>query len=373
MGVSLTNWMVNKTGIDMKIAVYGISKNEDKFIKTFCESAKDADLILIADTGSTDDTVALGKQCGAEVRDICITPWRFDKARDAALAMLPKDIDICISLDLDEKLTEGWREEIERVWTKDTTRLRYKFDWGSGIVFYSEKIHARTGYYWKHPCHEYITLDPRTKEVWAHTDKLLITHHPDPTKSRGSYMSLLQVAIDEDRNCPRNAFYYARELSFNYRWQEAIIALNRYLALPDAKWEHERCYAMRLLGKCHEGLKKDGLPWYRRAVAEASETREPWVDLASATYRRGLWPECYSAAMSAIAITHKPMVYTTDAAAWGSLPYDLASVAAWQLGMKTQAIEMCKKAIGWNPDDSRLRKNLAAMIEQIPEPLSAQQ
>ena len=100
----------------MKIAVYAISKNEEQFVKRFCESAKEADLILIADTGSTDNTVQVAKECGASVYEICITPWRFDKARDAALALLPKDIDVCVSLDLDEELQPGWREEIERLW-----------------------------------------------------------------------------------------------------------------------------------------------------------------------------------------------------------------------------------------------------------------
>ena len=38
----------------LKIAVYAISKNEEQFVKRFCVSAKDADLILIADTGSED-------------------------------------------------------------------------------------------------------------------------------------------------------------------------------------------------------------------------------------------------------------------------------------------------------------------------------
>ena len=112
----------------MKIAVYAISKNEAHFVKRFCASAKDADLIVIADTGSTDDTVQLAMNAGARVFEICVKPWRFDKARDAALALLPPDIDICISLDLDEVLEPGWRKEIERVWATDTTRLRYKFD-----------------------------------------------------------------------------------------------------------------------------------------------------------------------------------------------------------------------------------------------------
>ena len=56
----------------MKIAVYAISKNEAQFVKRFCESAKEADLILIADTGSTDDTVELAKECGATVYNIKI-------------------------------------------------------------------------------------------------------------------------------------------------------------------------------------------------------------------------------------------------------------------------------------------------------------
>lgn len=32
-----------------EIAIYAIAKNEAKFVKRFCESAKDADLMLIAD------------------------------------------------------------------------------------------------------------------------------------------------------------------------------------------------------------------------------------------------------------------------------------------------------------------------------------
>jgi len=77
----------------LKIAVYAISKNEEQFVQRFCESAKDADLILIADTGSTDNTQALAINCGAVVHEICVSPWRFDKARDTALALIPRDFD----------------------------------------------------------------------------------------------------------------------------------------------------------------------------------------------------------------------------------------------------------------------------------------
>ena len=55
-------FVYTKGDIAMKIAVYAISKNESHFVKRFCDSAKDADFILIADTGSTDNTVEVARE-----------------------------------------------------------------------------------------------------------------------------------------------------------------------------------------------------------------------------------------------------------------------------------------------------------------------
>jgi glycosyltransferase involved in cell wall biosynthesis len=342
----------------MKIAVYAICKNEEQFVKTFCESSKLADYILIADTGSTDNTVEEAKKYGAVVHSICISPWRFDHARDAALALVPSDIDVCISLDLDEQLEPGWREEIERLWKEDTTRLSYKFDWGHGKVFYSTKIHSRKGYHWHHPCHEYIRPDQRTREVFAYSDMLMVTHHPDETKSRGQYLDLLEMSIKEDPSCPRNAFYYARELTYYKRWEEAIVMLQRYLDMPEAVWNNERAYALRLIGVSNDQLDRDGMPWFRRAVAEDSSVRETWCELAQACYNRGLWEECYAAACSAVKLTECSYVYTVDAHNWKARPHDLAAIAAYRLGFKTEAIKHGENALEFEPDNKRLIKNL---------------
>lgn len=342
----------------MKIAVYAISKNEEQFVKRFCESAKLADYIVIADTGSTDNTVEKAKDCGAIVHSIAIKPWRFDKARDAALALVPADTDICISLDLDEILEEGWRDEIEAVWKPETTRLRYKFDWGCGISFYYEKIHSRFGYHWHHPCHEYPVPDKRTREVWAGTDRLLVSHHPDPTKSRGQYLDLLQLAVDEDPRCPRNAFYYARELTFYGKWLEAVHALNKYLEMPEATWQNERCYAMRLLGKAYDALGQDGRGWYRKACQEAPDTREPWVELAQSCYSKRDWQGCYDAAKQSLEIKDKNLVYTMNPEVWGALPHDLLAIAAYHLKHYDVAKEHGEKAYDLEPTNNRFSSNL---------------
>lgn len=349
----------------LKICVYAISKNEEMFVERFCNSAKDADLILIADTGSTDKTVDLAEQCGAQVHQICITPWRFDDARNAALALIPKDIDICVSLDLDEELQPGWREEIERVWTEDTTRLRYKFDWGAGIAFFYEKIHARHGYRWTHPCHEY-PIPYLIDEQYAQTDMLLVIHKPDPTKSRGQYLHLLEMSVKEDPIDPRNAFYYARELSFHSQWERAIEECHRYLALPGATWPNERCYAYRVISRCYNELGDwdNAIKAARLGVVEAPYTREPWCEIAKLSYQRHNWAECYGAAMSALAIEQREWVYTVDPEVWGAMPHDYASIAAWHLGMREEALKHIKLAIDLSPDDERLKANLAFMSEE---------
>jgi Flp pilus assembly protein TadD len=51
-----------------------------------------------------------------------------------------------------------------------------------------------------------------------------------------------------------------------------------------------------------------------------------------------------------------------DPTAWTEKPHDYASIAAWHLGLKDEAIEHCKKALEFAPNDERIKNNLA-MIE----------
>ena len=346
----------------MKIIVYAICKNEAQFVARFCAAAREADQVIVVDTGSTDETCNLLVAHGATVHQVNISPWRFDDARNAALSLVPADTDICVSLDLDEILQPGWREEIEKAWTAGTTRLRYLFDWGHGITFYSEKIHARSGYRWHHPCHERIIPD-RLTEVWQDIHKLLVVHKPDETKSRGQYLDLLRISIEEDPHCDRNAFYYARELFFAGQPDEAIKQIKRYLALPRATWRQERAYGMRIMGKAY-AAKNDRLSaieWFRKACAESPEYREPWCDLAEEAYVQSRWPECYGAALTALAITHREWSYMADPEVWGAKPYDLASIAAWNMGQPKLAEQYAKQALAHAPHDPRLKANLELM------------
>jgi len=342
-----------------KIAVYAISKNESKFVERFCESCKDADLIVITDTGSTDDTVTKARELGVVVHSVSISPWRFDIARNCSIALIPSDVDVCVNLDLDEVLEPGWREEIEKLWKPETTRMRYLFDWGSNIRFMSNKIHSRKGYMWKHPCHELLIPDPRTEEVFVHTEKLMVRHMPDPTKSRGQYIDLLEIGVKEDPTCPRNSFYYARELTFYNRHEDALRELKRYLELPTATWVDERAFAMRLLGNTYMALgnNEEALIWYIKGTETAPHRKESWFALAEFCYKTSRWDMCYEASLKCIELP-KSNQWPTDSRTDGPQPYDVAAIAAYRLRKNEESIKYGRIALEMAPADERLKTNM---------------
>lgn len=95
----------------MKVAVYGVAKNEESNIINWYQSSKDADYHLILDTGSTDNTISLAKSLGINVVSASFIPWDETLAKNVALSLLPSDIDYCIMLDLDQKIkTKNWKE-----------------------------------------------------------------------------------------------------------------------------------------------------------------------------------------------------------------------------------------------------------------------
>ena len=343
----------------MRVAVYTIALNEEKFVKGWYESAKDADYILIADTGSDDDTLLTASKYGIEVASIFVRPWRFDNARNAALALLPEDIDYCIALDMDEVLAPGWREELEKAFADGVTRPRYKYTWswnpdGSpGLQYGADKIHSRFGYRWKHPVHEVIVSD-RIEEKQGWYD-LEIHHHPDNTKPRSQYLPLLELSTKEDPSDDRNAYYYARELFFNSAFDAAAKEFKRHLSLPSAKWNAERAASYRYLAKCEPDNFEH---WIQKAIEEDPHRRESKVEYAQFLYRNSRWQECYEVALRALEVKEKPLDYLWESFAWNDLPHDLASIAAWNLGNVLDAITHAEEALKHNPNHKRIISNL---------------
>lgn len=213
----------------MKIAVYTIALNEEKHVERWYNSIKDADYILIADTGSTDRTVEIAKSLGIQVYNISVKPWRFDVARNTALALLPDDIDLCVSLDMDETISEGWREILEKTTGNQITYVFDNFHKQHSMI--NNKIHSRHGYLWKFLMHEGIVQDRTVPEI-EFAYGLEVYHLPDTEKPRTQYLDLLKAALDENRNITRYYKYYTDALVSLERYEEAEIWYLEMLKIP---------------------------------------------------------------------------------------------------------------------------------------------
>lgn len=340
----------------VKIAVYTIAKNEAKHVERWYNSAKDADYLVICDTGSDDDTVKIARSLGITVVETKVEPWRFDTARNFALDAIPDDADYCISMDMDEIVSPNFRDELKKAKEQGWTLPRPTFIYNEEMKFLAQRIHARKGYEWRWAIHEVI-CSTGGRQIEGVVD-ITMEHHPDESKSRGSYLPMLEFWSKEEPNDSRYSYYYARELYFYSRYAEAKKEFIRYLNLPSAWWNVERARACRFIAEMSNGVERK--IWLQQAVHELPDYREAWVELAQHHYDSGAWAEGYASAVEAIGIGDTPQTlnYQREAFAWGERAYDLASICAHRMGDNVNALKYGTIALGMAPDNERLKNNL---------------
>lgn len=349
----------------MKICVYAISKNESKFVERWYDSMKEADEIYVLDTGSTDDTVEKLEKLNAHVKTEIISPWRFDIARNKSLEMVPLDADLCVCTDLDEVFEKGWRDKLEQLWEDDTTRLAYHYNWSLDennkpiVSFYIEKIHNRNDYKWTHPVHEVLTYLGNNSENKKTTDDIILNHYPDLTKSRGNYLQLLELSVQENPEDDRNMHYLGREYMYYGKWNESIDTLIKHLSLPTATWKEERCASMRFIARCYKKLNRyeESKMWLNKAIKEAPYLRDPYIEMALLEYTLSNWNEIIYYCQEALKIESHTKSYINEPFSWNETPYDLLAISYYNLGNKCLALENINKAIEINPTNERLINN----------------
>ena len=355
-----------------KICIYAICKNEEKYVDKWYDSVKDADKIFVLDTGSTDNTFSkLKEKDKVVIKEEVIMPWRFDVARNKSLDMVDDDTDICICIDLDEVLIKGWRELLEEYWKKDTTRCVYTYNWSLDknnkpiVSFYYEKIHSRHGYKWTHPVHE--VLSPLIKENRILIENLIVNHYPDVTKSRSSYLPLLELSVREDPNDDRNMHYLGREYMYYGKYNEAIDTLIKHLNLDSATWKDERAASMRFIGRCYVNLNRyeEAILWYKKAIKEAPYLRDGYVEIAMLYSSLGDYNKVIYYTNKALKINKKEKTYINEVFSYNNTIYDLRSIAYYNLGKYKAAGKNIGIAINMEPDNERLISNKKIIDDKL--------
>ena len=346
-----------------KIYVYSICKDESKHVKRWFDSTKQADGHILVDTGSTDNTIEIAKSLGITVYQIHINPWRFDDARNAALALVPADADYCVAMDLDEIMLPGWYEKLQKAHKEGIDRPEYRFitswdDKGNPVTeFNGFRIHRRNRMRWIYPIHEVLECYEGTETRKIYNFE---SHHlPDHDKPR-NYLELLKKAVEKDPDA-RNLYYLGREYFGNKKLDEAKEVFEKYLAV--SQFPAEKSFAMRMMAKCQPELEEE---WLMRAMEEFP-SRESVLALAHHYYRNQKWAECNLVAKKAAEFKEKRPEFLSESWAWGHMVFDLIAVSSWKLGLYQEAYEYGKKALEISPNDEILKQNMQSYRNKIKE------
>lgn len=367
---------------DNKVCVYAICKNELQFVARWLESMSEADYIVVLDTGSTDGTFE-ALQNDPRVHKVgqkVIDPWRFDVARNESMALIPSDANILLCTDLDEVLEPGWAKIIKNNWVEGLhVRGYYKYAWSHtsegapGRIFYYDKLHDRH-WHWKGAVHEYLVSDKHIEgetfnpdiQILDLFDKGVYLHHyPDHTKSRGSYLPLLKVRVEEDPQDYYAKYYLAHEYHYRGYYHESTATLIDILENHRDKYsqlEVAACYLFlgdnyRSLGQLHEAIMN-----YNKAIEIEPSYREPYLLAAEVFNQLSQHRLAVGYVKAAIENTHRHYTWVERDAAWREQIDDILSVSLFYLGKREEARMHAITAHHLNPSDERIKYNLDLMM-----------
>ena len=372
-----------------KICVYAITKNEEQFVEKWYESMKEADSVVVLDTGSTDNTVNKLKELGATVEVKVIDPWRFDVARNEAMKLVPDDCNILISTDLDEILEPGWAQPLREKWIEGVhERGVYKYTWShladgsDGRVFRYDKIHSRK-WEWRCPVHELLFNKETNDNHYDYNnildlfDDIHLHHYPDQTKSRSSYLPLLELRAQENPEDYYGLIYLAHEYYYRGMYEKSINLLKRIISDYKDNYntlELASCYLF--MGDSYKSLadisednskknayRQNAINSYQIAIDIDPTYREPYLDLAKVLLDK----EDYSLAeyyvKRGLKRSFRHFTWLERDTSWSYEPYDLLCIAAFYGGNKIEAVSYAVKALSFDKENKRLSSKLNLCLE----------
>lgn len=328
----------------MTIALVAIVKDEARYVgRMIASAAPFASRTILVDTGSTDDTIRIAREAGAEVQE---RAWvDFGTSRSELLELARGSADWLLTLDADMTV------EIDPDFEPDPAVEAYLIRLSLNGLNWRLPLLVRGDLPWRSVgvVHEYLAL-PDRQYVGVQTDKVRVTveDRSSPAKSKW-HAELLQAALARDPDDPRTVFYLAQ----TYRDLGDPRALAMYeRRIGMGGWDQEVFYA-----RYRAALLR---PWPERADAllAAWESRphrlEPLHDLVSELNRRDLHHAAY--ALTAVSPAPCEDILFVHPAPWRWGMLFERAIAAWWVGERDEA--------------ARINRHLLSLPD-LPDPIRA--
>lgn len=231
----------------MKISACLIVKNEKDHIRDVLSSLAGVDEIVVVDTGSQDNTIALAREFTDKVFDDYAWNDDFAEARNHALAKCEGDW--VISIDGDEVLEQGGVAKIRAILENARPdQLHFSVEMTAKITGNKHnlpRIFRNDGQVrWVGVAHE--TLSPVQRNL---TDVVIeygssTAHQLDPDRM----LRILAKVVASPEATPRDLYYYAREYYYRQDYVNAQRLWEEYISI--ATWMPEKTDALLYIARC---------------------------------------------------------------------------------------------------------------------------
>ena len=356
------------------ISVYTIAKNEEQIVKRWYDCFQEADEVVVLVNNSTDNTAKALRALGARVTVKKYKKFRFDKARNDAMALCSPKADLLLAVDMDDMVEKGWRKKLENAWELGLRSGRgpncllytYSVIWGVGKTnkqsFLRHSIHTQEGWFWKGRVHEYLEND--TRKAFVYYPKFEIESHP-VKQEHSAYLGLLEEDASEKDCEARTIHLLGREYMLRGRVDDAISMLKRFLNHVGATWRSERAATMKYLSACYaqKGDEVSRELWLWKAMEEDPNDKDAPFDLGMLLVKKKDYKQAIRILQRCLAITEPHLDYPYFLLdAWGPRPWLCLAEAYYYDGEWEEAKTAISEALKID-SECTLAKTMMAEIE----------
>jgi len=229
----------------VKLSVAMIVKNEEAMLAQCLDSVKEADEIVIVDTGSEDKTIEIATQYSNKIFTDYKWEDHFANARNHVLAKCTGDW--VLSIDADNILEEGGIQKIRDLIAKYPNERAFNLHFVAHngtmqhVIPYLYKNCKEV--YWKGAVHNYISVQaPITSDITVYYG-YSPAHKKDPDRA----LRMLKKEVDKHHNA-RETYYLAREYRYRQKWSTCLFWCDEYL--KKGFWGPERADTFLMKARC---------------------------------------------------------------------------------------------------------------------------
>lgn len=345
------------------ISLCMIVKDEEEVLARCLESVQEiADEIIIVDTGSSDRTIEIAHRY---TQNVFFFPWQDDFSAARNFSFSKAHMDYCMWLDADDIIEQEDRERLlhlkhEMAPDTDVVMMLYHtaFDGQGKPVFsyYRERLLRREkNFCWQGAVHESIA--PSGKIIYSDA---AVCHHKEKAGDPGRNLHIYETLLAQGQTLsPRDRFYYARELYYHRRFEEASRVLTQFLDSGEG-WKENCLEACRILSWCRKacGDVEGAFFALLRGLRYGAPRAELCCELGGWFFER----EEYRAAIFwyEAAVHQKPDLQAggfVQMDACGYVPYLQMNVCWYRLGEIEKACACNEAAETFRPGDETCQSN----------------